>query len=81
MYIKATSHKQQAQATSNKPQATSKATSHKPQATSHKPTICPHCNNCSGKPVTSTFDQATELYMRQYVKYTSNKININSSYE
>jgi hypothetical protein len=39
MYIKATSHKQQA--TSNKPQATS----HKPQATSHKPQACDNMSN------------------------------------
>jgi hypothetical protein len=39
MYIKATSHKQQA--TSNKPQATS----HKQQATSHKPQACDNMSN------------------------------------
>jgi hypothetical protein len=46
MYIKATSHKQQA--TSHKQQATSKqqaATSHKQQATSHKPQACDNMSN------------------------------------
>jgi hypothetical protein len=78
MYIKATS----------KPQATSQqATSHKPQATSHMSNIQKNNNHYilimkSFKPhndLTSHKPQATS--MRQYVKYTSNKININSSYE